>query len=244
MSPPFDKLKLRRVLRRLRTLPVSGSGGAAAQEALDFLAMIAGLKPVYLGGRGNDDPEWIAEIRAIAKELALNVVDGGYWCADAAFSGLPDWYARAARESLAGYQAIYVARTKAHVVAVKAACATLAPSIEEEARLLGYPLCCVTEHYARSRRFHTLVLNIVTRAASGDIDRMSEMVAFQTIPDMTLPEQDEFARVLDMQPLPYTSALMCGRCHTSKTSPAARLARQYSELANAVDPAYFDAVLD
>jgi hypothetical protein len=50
-----------------------------SQETLDFLAVIAGLKPVYLLGRGFDDPQWVRRVINIANKLDLHIIKGTEW---------------------------------------------------------------------------------------------------------------------------------------------------------------------
>jgi hypothetical protein len=45
---------------------------------LDFLAMLAGLKSVYLLGRGMDAPSWVADVSRIATAIGLHVELGPY----------------------------------------------------------------------------------------------------------------------------------------------------------------------
>jgi hypothetical protein len=241
MPPALDKPRLRRVLRRLRATPHGGEPAAAAQEALDFLAMMAGVKPVYLY-RGPEEPAWTGAVREVAAEQGFRVVVGGYWDARVSLAGLPDWYVRAMRESMAVGAALYVTRTRANAEAVEAVCETLAPSVEEEARLLGYPPCCVAGHYERARSYHQLMIRAATRAAEGDEARCYEMIAAQAPPELIDDEQADLSRVMDMVPLPYTSVIMCRDCVDLKAaSPAARLSRRYADLARSVDPDYFAA---
>ena len=72
---PISKPHLRNVLKKLRAIqfdagPIDAreawDQATAAQEMLDFLAMLAGLKPVYLAGRGFGPPSWLQGVQAIA----------------------------------------------------------------------------------------------------------------------------------------------------------------------------------
>jgi hypothetical protein len=67
-----DKSVLRSTLKKLRALPLDGTGPAnimmAPQEMLDFLAIRAGIKPVHLLGRGFDDAKWIEGVLAMARK--------------------------------------------------------------------------------------------------------------------------------------------------------------------------------
>ena len=63
MSKSVDKPRLRNALKKLRRIPFDREDpynlATAPLEMLEFLAMIAGLKPVVLIGRGFDDQNWI-----------------------------------------------------------------------------------------------------------------------------------------------------------------------------------------
>jgi hypothetical protein len=86
MSRTIDKFRLRQALRKLRQIPFNrddpADAATAPQEMLDFLAMLAGLKPVVLLGRGFDDHRWIAGVSAIARKMSLHLVTGPKWEAE------------------------------------------------------------------------------------------------------------------------------------------------------------------
>ena len=86
-----DKSRLRNTLKKLsRLAPGDGDPQPTAQEALDFLAMMAGIKPVMLLGRGYNDPMWIKGVLQIAADSKLHIVEGPYWDASAD-AGAGDW---------------------------------------------------------------------------------------------------------------------------------------------------------
>ena len=92
----IDKPRLRNALKKLRQVPLDHTNPAnvamAPQEMLDYLAMLAGLKPVCLVGRGFDDSDWVAGVERLAREMRLQVVNGAKWHAESEHAGLPDWY--------------------------------------------------------------------------------------------------------------------------------------------------------
>ena len=45
-------------------------------ETHDFLAMLEGVKPVFLHGRGLAPKDWINEVLGMAQELGLHIVKG------------------------------------------------------------------------------------------------------------------------------------------------------------------------
>ena len=97
--PTVNKPLLRSVLKNLRAVPFDRRDYSncmiAPQEMLDFLAMMAGIKPVYLLGRGFDDPPWVKGVIAIADKMGLHIINGPEWnaCPDA--HEYPAWFGRA-----------------------------------------------------------------------------------------------------------------------------------------------------
>lgn len=237
---PLDKARLRRALRRLLKIPAVGDEAEIAQESLDFLALLAGLKPVYVLGRGFDDPVWIDGVRALATEYRLNAVTGPLWQPDEHVRALPEWYAKYMRAGIAAKRAAYISKTRATHAAVLAACATGTPTIAEEARLLGFPECCVAAHYERVRAFHSLVLAILSRRTGGDADAMQTLLANG---EKLVPEYEEeraaYDRAIKLRPGPFTSLNLCAPCSQSTTSPGMRIVERYGDLAAAIDPDYF-----
>jgi hypothetical protein len=237
----LDKARLRRALRALQAVPVAPEDATiVAQESLDVLAMLAGLKPVYVLGRGYDHPAWLAGVRAVAGRERVHVVEGPCWESPDTLRGLPEWYAAHTRAALAKVRAFYVYKTRATGTAVEEACATGAPTIAEEARLLGFPECCVADHHARLRIFHDLTLAWLERRAGGDEAAMKRLLeaGVELRPEGT-DEETALERALALAVAPFTSINMCVACAKSATSPAMRLAERYGDLAAAIDPDYF-----
>jgi hypothetical protein len=71
---------VRRVVRELMRVPTDRSGIEAqhvtAQDTLEFAAVVLGMKPVFLLGRGFNDPSWISSVRQLASKLRLEVDEG------------------------------------------------------------------------------------------------------------------------------------------------------------------------
>jgi len=235
-----NKSRLRNTLKKLAAIPVAGgtvSGDPmAGQEALDFLAMLAGLKPVFLLGRGLDEPAWVGGVRDVAGALGLHVIEGPYWNAETGAGRLPDWFARHMRDAFATRTAWYVCRARATADEVRELCATATPTVAREARLLGYPECCVAAHYDRNLAYQEIWLDILRRKAAGDDAGMRRLLAAGAGLD---PETDDDVRRLEramaVTPAPFTSINMCAACADDADGPARRLSRRYAELARAVD---------
>lgn len=242
---PFDKTRLKKALTRLEAA-ASGLAGRAdppeiAQEILDFLAMMAGLKPVFMMGRGIDGPGWQGAIRALAADAGLTAIEGPLWDATPWQSSigeivLPHWYADHSRTELAGLTAIAICRTKsiaAAIDSVNSAGGQL--TMAEEARLLGYPPCCVKAHYERALRYHRATLSMLRRLGKGD---PAKMRALLTGGANRTPVTDDEIVDLDtafaIDPAPFGSWNRCSHCADGPTSPSNGLSKQYRKLAFSV----------
>ena len=169
-----NKAKLRNALKKMRRIsapdPVT-----AAQEALDLLSTMAGIKPVALLGRGYGSAAWLEGLLGVAGEAGLHVVQGPYWDAGAD-AGLPDWYVERARRSLAGLRAYYVCRARAVAAEVAAVPENGAVSVEQEARLLGYPECCVRGYYRAAAAHQRVWMDMARTRAGGDEEAAAQLL--------------------------------------------------------------------
>lgn len=242
-----NKARLRNTLKKLVAIglgPGDGSGdghdqAAACQEALDFMAMLAGLKPVLMLGRGFDNRHWIEAALRIADDLKLHVVEGPYWDAVPAPSGLPEWYVAHTGAAFEGLRAHYVCKARATAEEVAELCRSGTPSIADEARLLGYPACCVEAHYARNRDYRMAWLAILEREAGGEEAEMRRLLA-DGVP-LAPADDDERARLeaaMAVHAAPFTSVNMCAACAASGDGPARRMSRRQGELARALDQGF------
>ena len=235
-----DKARLRNTLKKLAAIELGPDDGhdraTAAQEALDILAMMAGLKPVSMLGRGFANTGWIKGALQVAVDQKLHIVEGPYWNAVPAPEGLPEWYLDHTRAAFEGFRAHYVCKARATAEEVAEVCRTGAPSIADEARLLGYPECCVEAQYARNRDYHLAWLSILERAAHGDEGEMQRRLADGA--PLTPENDDERSRLeaaMKVRTAPFTSVNMCEACASSRDSAALRLSRRYGEFARALD---------
>lgn len=231
--------RLRNALRKLRTIPLTGAHpgcvATAPQEMLDFLAMLAGLKPVYLLGRGLDDPRWVGCVLKIAREMDLRTVQARYWDALSCDQGLASSYRE--KDNVAARDAFYITSRRAVAQQVVRIRDTGKITLEEESRLLGYPICCVEEHYRRDLAMKQGYALMLRRIGRGDEAEMHRLVA----EDAPLsPETDDERRLIGfattVRCAPFTSVNMCESCATGENTPAIRLGRTYRRLAMALDP--------
>ena len=147
MLKSVDKPRLRNALKKLRRIPFDRGDpynqAITPQEMLDFLAMISGLKPVVLIGRGFDDPQWVKGVKSIANEMRLHVIQGLKWHAQPELIGLPEWYASTDQEKLSENPVFYICKSRSISKIAFEICNAGSITIEQESFLLGYPHCCV-----------------------------------------------------------------------------------------------------
>ena len=210
---------------------------AVGQEMLDFLAMLDGLKPVLLVGRGLDDERWVAGVLGVARSLNLAIVETGYWSARPPPAGVPHWYAEHVAARLAAGRAWAVTPSDGTAAELRALAAGDGPNMAAEARLLGYPHCCVAAHYDRADAWHRLTFAVLGRRAGGDAPRMrAQLETGAAIAPETAAEKALYAEATGFKTLPFTSWNMCAACAADPDGPSARLAARYRALAKAVDP--------
>ena len=235
-----NKARLRNTLKKLAAIDLGPDDGhdhaTAAQEALDFLAMMAGLKPVLMLGRGFTNTHWIKGALQIAVDHKLHIVEGPYWDAAPKPADLPEWYVGHTRAAFEGFRAHYVCKARAIADEAAEMCRTGTPTIADEARLLGYPACCVEAHYARNREYQIAWLSILEREAGGEEAEMRRLLG-EGAP-LVPANDDERSRLeaaMTVHAAPFTSVNMCKACAASSDSAARRMSRRYGEFARALD---------
>jgi hypothetical protein len=251
----IDKPKLRNAYKKIKACaePLIGVGDPAeiSQEILDVLAALSGLKPVCGLGRGLDHKGWIANVSGVSAEIGLHVAGGPLWDAMpwvATFRGakLPDWYVDHCRGELNQHRAVYIWRTQAAgsaVQIVNAAGGRL--SIADEARLLGFPECCVAAFYQRALRYHAATLSMMGRYGASDAIQMRALMERGTnMAPSTKQEIADLQAAFAIQPAPFGSWNMCDSCVASEAGPSANLSMRYRELAAAVDGEIVAALSD
>ena len=203
---------------------------AAWQDGLDLLAVGAGLKPVCLLGRGDVDPEWLAAAREVAAALDLAAQDGAGWLPAAPEDALPAWYRDATAARLRRAPMVYLYRDPRLGERIAAIADRVAAS--DEATLLGYPVCCVSQHHTQTLALEQLTIALLARIAGTDTGRLVRLVAAGVTP--TPREADEWRRfqaVTAIDPEAFTSVNRCAGCTADPESPARQLGRRYRALA-------------
>lgn len=244
----MEMSRLRNALKKLRKIQFDHTQmthvAMASQEMLDFLAMLEGIKPVYLLGRGFDDPDWIVGVYEVAVSTGLKVVKGRGWAAEEDMASAPAWYQELNEaDEKGGAEYYYIC--KAPVVAAKLAKLTsqdfVSPDVE--AALLGYPACCVAHYHSTKRTFDEMFFGKIERAAKGDIEEMKRIVLDDDQFTADTPAEEElFRSKLEMHVAPFTSFNMCPSCIYDPLSPAKRLSITYGLLAKNIDPNLADEI--
>jgi hypothetical protein len=202
----------------------------AWQDGLDLLAVLAGVKPLCIVGRGARGLAWSETLRGIATRANLPVAEFAPW--DAA-ADLPGWYLAASarrRESLSVLAICADAAMRDAAVAL-AAKGRVGP--EEEAALLGYPRCCVAAHHQRMQAIEQLTAELTERVARGDAARMLRMIETGAAPLPQSPaDWARFSAAARPAPLPFTSIVPCAACAADTDGPAQRIARRHAALAH------------
>lgn len=205
--------------------------GELVAEIHDFLAMLDGIKPVFLHGRGLAPPNWIENVLKIAANLELYTLEGPFWDATA-YGEFPEWYAVHCRAELQPYRAWYICRDLAIAEVVqKINSANGRLSITEEANLLGYPECCVTAHYERARRYHRGSLAILKRLAKGDENKMQDLFSGGAhLAPVTAQEINDFDEAFEIHEPEFGSWNMCRACAKETNRTSLELVGKYSEV--------------
>jgi hypothetical protein len=236
MSKPL----LRSTLKKLRALPLDETNHAnvmmAPQEMLDCLALRSNMKSVWLLGRGFEDQEWIEGAAAMASKAGFHVVRGPLWDAKTDDETLPAWYREHLKAQKPAGEAVYICRTKAIADEVENSFRNPPITIEQEARLLGYPRCCVREHYERDSLLDHTFYKMLERQSMGDVQEMQRLLREDAeVSAQTVEEQEAIKKATEFTPAPYTSFHMCPACIAGTEQPGPKLSKRFEELAKSID---------
>jgi len=235
----FSLGKVRKVAERLKQIPWDSSSAynrlVAPQEILDYLAMLGGHKPVYLLGRGFDDPGWTRGIRELSVDLGLFVLDGLPWTPPEAEGPLPMWY----REYLHRLEPRHIVSCimRQESIAEQVFPLTQSGQVTEavEARLLGYPECCVRAYHAALRRIAEAEYRIALEDSGGDPETLRSRLKTGFV----VQPRGEAAR-LELEPnwvlAPFTSVFLCAACQASEEGPGRELSGRMSRFLAKIDP--------
>jgi len=189
-----------------------------------------------------DDASWVSGITDLAKSMGLHVERGPHW--HGVPSNLPPWIVEVTAKRDGSKQATYISKARAiaqEVTAINTAGGRLAVPVE--ARLLGYPECCVASHYdalARVDRLYTLLLR---RVGGGHEERMRQLVVEDVAMAPETVEELDLARSLTPpKQIAFTSINACAVCATDPKSPARSIGARYRALAEAVDTSFAEQI--
>jgi hypothetical protein len=236
----MEKIVLRSLLKKLRALPIDRADRhnvmTAPQEILDLLAARAGIKPVCVLGRGFDDAKWIEAAVAIAKKADLHVLEGPMWNAEPVDETLPQWFREHLRAMSPAANAFYICKLSTHAHAVRKSFENQPITMEEEALLLGYPLCCVQAHYERGALLYRTFYTMLDRRAKGDVAEMRRLVREKVkVTPETQDEEADLRRATEFTLAPFTSFHICGACAADASRPAYQVSQKYKGLVFLVD---------
>jgi len=239
MNREFSLGKLRKAAERLKQIPWDTTSNfnrlVAPQEILDYLAMLGGVKPVYILGRGFDDPLWIRGIRGLSVDLGLFVLDGLPWEPLAIEGPLPLWYREYLRRLELQHVVSYIARLEPVAEEVFPFSQSGHATEADEARLLGYPECCVRAYHATLRKINEAEFGIALRDSGGHPEKLRTRLKEGFVIEA---RNEEEARALEPNWVlgPFTSVFLCESCQAAENSPGRRLSDRMDRFLAKVDP--------
>lgn len=231
--------RLRNTLRKLRASiaePVAPEDAEAmAQDLLDFLAVQAGIKPVQMLAQDHGGAYWNAAIVDMAERYGFAIIEGPQWRVGS-YDQFPDWLREHVHDTLSNTRHRYVCRDRRTAREVSELCGSGVAAVEQEARLLNYPRCCVERHHERSVQYFEVFLANLRRHAQNDEAAARLLAEGYTISDLTPDEAKAVRELVAGAPAPFTSFQACEGCMAAGSgSPAQFKVREALQLARAVD---------
>jgi hypothetical protein len=187
---------------------------SAGPERLDLLAVAAGEKPLCL--LANESAAALAAATGLPSRAVRPWSPAGI---------VPDWY-EAARRRLRRL-VLAVARDEDTLDRAQALSVRGRIGAEEEAAILGYPLCCVAQHHARALALENLVAAMAARG--GDAAQAARLIAAGIDPTpLTQSEWERYAALAAAAPLPLSGIVPCEACAADPLSPARAIEARYA----------------
>jgi hypothetical protein len=116
--------------------------------------------------------------------------------------------------------------------------------MEEEAELLGYPLCCVQEHYERGALLYRTFYAMLDRIAKGNVAEMRRLVREKVkVTPGTPDEEADLRRATEFILAPFTSFHICAACTADASRPAYHVSQKYKGLVLLVDRDFANRVI-
>lgn len=237
--------ELRALLRDLQRAPFEREAKVSELEILlDFLeivAVAAGEKPAHLQGQGMRSRSFMHAVRSVALAHGLMVMETGPLLPR--FLRAPDydprffeWERQRDREERSREgRVLWVYRDRGLESAIRNA-----PTGETDvSAALGYPECCVREHFeAGVRMAEATVRGYQTQYGAKDADDFIRL-AKENVPVMIAPADRP---VIRHDVFPYVQFAACRSCAGSGDSPAAAINWAMKRLAARLSPAFQRAI--
>lgn len=186
---------------------------SAWQDGLDLLGTLARVKPACLLYA---DCAWAQPVAGLARSLGLERLEFATQYPAGFSEALPAWYL----EALDGRSVLLLPQDRLGGALAATASRFIAPGAQ--ARLLGYPECCVRAHQEQSLAFAKLWVELAQRLAGGDETRLSELARSGWLPSPK--DEGERSRILDALAVdlePMTSINRCPACRAGGAKSAA-----------------------
>jgi hypothetical protein len=207
---------------------VAGAPPEARREALDILAVAAGLKPAAVIGYGGGPSALLAAVEEVAARFGLVARRCTAWTTRGELDAVPAWFATAvvAARRRTRLLAVSLLPDRLHALNGHGA-APLAPFTESA--LLGYPTCCTADHAEWRAAMHRELAKGIMTAAGADEQRARRLAAAGWVP-VPAPGST-LAALLRRAAADHTAIVMCPDCFAFPSSAARRISAAFAELA-------------
>ena len=202
-----------------------------AQERLELLAVKTGIKPVAVLQAHNGDDCHREELEKSIRALSLYVCAGPHWLVPSDIESLPSWYRTGWSLRDEGPDVLYVSRERSLAQRLRRFGRDGEASIDREAELLGYPLCCVEDYHRKVRDLHQMNARLIFEHCKGDEEKMQRWIrAGVQLKPHDKPEIARFLSLVKSHFAPYTSIAMCGDCSRGLSREAERVSGSMKKL--------------
>ena len=240
----LEDAALRSLLRDLQGMRFDREGKASDLEILiDYLEIVAvacGEKPAHLQGQGMRSTDFMHALRGVAAAHGLLVMQTGpllprFLRAPTYDARFFEWELQRDREERAREgNVLWVYRDRELEPAIRKA----SEGETDVSAVLGYPACCVREHFeAGVRMSEATVRGYQTQYGAKDAEdfiRLAKENAAVTIPAADRPQIRHSFSYVQFSP--------CRECAESPTSPGAEINWAMKRLASRLSPAFQRAI--
>jgi hypothetical protein len=208
-----------------RLIEAEASRGEAAQDALDLLAVAAGLRAMAVFGLSGEPAARVRSLSAIARDAGLTVSRGHGWLVEEELRGIDPWFVDALAAQRLAIQAVFIG----------AAAPPARLDAAAEAAMLGYPACCVLAHAGRRNQLHHYRARRIASLTEDDAMRRRLAGAGVEFSARDAREQRLLAEAVDVKLVPFTAIVACNVCARQPRSPARQFSARMRELARGRD---------